>query len=354
MSVYKQYMTQIQTGASGSEASLLLNNRLHKSLSDSAVLLQLDDTNHKRTGSGNLPSGVSNIPSYINSNMNANSSSNIAIANSNNSNHNNSNNNNNNSPGNMSRSDSSHSIELLTIESCGEALYSQAIAAVFFKFSRSDAVVAETMANINNGVINVILLTLQAPELRANPANSSSNALVSLIGASPGSSMFIPSTSNNANNANGAGHRRTRSGPQPAYLEIVELLLKCLKNLSLEPSALDGLEKAGTMEVLVPLLNGPVSDRFKVYILPCIFNMCRINKRRQEQAATLGIVPHLKKVIQEGSHLRQFALPIMFDLAHASNVTRAELWKYDCVSFYVDLLRENYWQTFALNSLATW
>lgn len=68
----------------------------------------------------------------------------------------------------------------------------------------------------------------------------------------------------------------------------------------------------------------------------------------------LGLIPHLKKVIADGSHLKQFALPIIFDLAHASAASRAELWKNDCVSFYLDQLKENNWQTFALGSLSMW
>eukprot|EP00981_Chlorochromonas_danica_P011890 scaffold4338_cov183-Ochromonas_danica.AAC.14 len=103
---------------------------------------------------------------------------------------------------------------------------------------------------------------------------------------------------------------------------MLELLLKCLKNLSLEPSTLNDLERAGTLETIVPLLAGPLRERYIVHILPCLFNLCRINKRRQEVAASLGIVPHLKRVIAEGSHLRQFALPILFDLAHTSTLTR--------------------------------
>lgn len=251
--------------------------------------------------------------------------------------------------GNISRSDSSASMETGNLDNCSEALYAQAIAAVFFKFSRSDAIVAETMANSEKGVISVILSTLQAPELKNVDASSTLN---SLLASSPGSSMILPSS--NASGSVTLGHRRTRSGPQPAYVEIVELLLKCLKNLSMEPSAIEYLEKAATIETLVPLLNGPISDKCKVHILPCIFNMCRIHRKRSDLAAASGIVPHLKKVITEGSHLRQFALPIMFDLANGSSATRDVLWKNECVEFYLDLLKENYWATFALNSLAIW
>ena len=76
----------------------------------------------------------------------------------------------------------------------------------------------------------------------------------------------------------------------------------------MEPSVLDDLEAAGTITTLVPLLLGPVADKCKVYILPTLFNMCRINKRRQEQVAVLGLIPYLKKTVIEGSHLKQFVL----------------------------------------------
>ena len=67
-----------------------------------------------------------------------------------------------------------------------------------------------------------------------------------------------------------------------------------------------------------------------------------------------GIIPHLQRLIGEESHLRQFALPIICDLAHTSATARAELWKNNGVVLYINLLQEKYWQTFALNSLAVW
>lgn len=67
-----------------------------------------------------------------------------------------------------------------------------------------------------------------------------------------------------------------------------------------------------------------------------------------------GIIPHLQRLISEESHLRQFALPIICDLAHTSAAARAELWKNNGVGLYINLLQEKYWQTFALNSLAVW
>ena len=177
--------------------------------------------------------------------------------------------------------------------------------------------------------------------------------------------------------------------PPSCALGLVETLLKCLKNLSLESQALTYLESFGAIPMLIPLLNSTAAASFQNYILPTLFNLCRINKRRQEQAALNGCIPLLQSIIKTGerllplsylfslpsfitsfkssinqtttsmstkdSHLKQFALPIICDLAHASDVTRAELKKHGGgATFYIDLLQENYWQSFAMNSLTVW
>merc|ERR1712000_209214 len=102
----------------------------------------------------------------------------------------------------------------------------------------------------------------------------------------------------------------------------MELLLKCIKNLSMEPIGSIDLENIGAIRTLIPLLDGPIRERCKNHVLPCMYNLCRINKRRQETAAVEGLIPHLQRFINEGSHLKQFALPIICDLAHTSSVAR--------------------------------
>eukprot|EP01032_Pedospumella_encystans_P007493 gene7492-8987_t len=243
-------------------------------------------------------------------------------------------------------------------EESQECKYAHRIAQLFFTFSRSDAIVAETMVKAEHCVLHVMLTVLQAPELRTQIVGGRITPSTSMAIIGKGE-VSLSSASLSAHNASHSASspnlfRRTHGNLLPTYVEIVDLLLKCLKNLSMEPSALADLEAAGTLDTLVPLLSGPISDRCKNHILPCIFNMCRVNKRRQERVAWLGLVPHLKKVITDGSPLRQFALPILFDLAHTSAATRAELCKWSCLPFYLDLLKENYWQAFALNSIAVW
>ena len=143
-------------------------------------------------------------------------------------------------------------------------------------------------------------------------------------------------------------------GLPAACVEIMERLLRVVKNLSMEPSVLGDLERVGVIQIVVPLLNGPISDRCKIYVLPIIFNLCRLNKRRQDIAVLHGIIPHLQTLIIENSHLRQFALPVFCDLARASPTTRMKLWENDSLDLYVRLLRDDYWQTHILNSIAIW
>jgi hypothetical protein len=207
-------------------------------------------------------------------------------------------------------------------EATHQCKYGHKIATIFWIFSRYE--VAEQMAG--EGVLDVIITALQASGL-TDPVEKFRHLY----------------------------DRRGDSGNLSLeYIDIVELLLKCIKNLSMEPAALVDLEQTGAIGTLIPLLDGPIRERCKNHVMPCLFNLCRINKRRQELAAQEGIIPHLQRLISEESHLRQFALPIICDLAHTSATARAELWRNNGVVLYINLLQEKYWQTFALNSLAVW
>jgi hypothetical protein len=108
----------------------------------------------------------------------------------------------------------------------------------------------------------------------------------------------------------------------------------------------------------VPLLNGPFGERFQENIVPALFNLCRMNRYRQEQAAVAGVVPFLMRLVQDGSHSsrdhRPFALNMLCDFAYSSATTRVELWRHDGVAFYTSLFKEQYWQSLALNALANW
>jgi hypothetical protein len=88
-------------------------------------------------------------------------------------------------------------------------------------------------------------------------------------------------------------------------------------------------------------------------LLGALYNLTRISKARQEQAALAGIIPHLKEFINNNSPLKQFALSCIIDLAHVHNA-HAQLWENQGVEFYLRLLKEEYWKVNALDSLSVW
>ena len=88
--------------------------------------------------------------------------------------------------------------------------------------------------------------------------------------------------------------------------------------------------------------------------MPCMFYLCRVSRPRQELASVCGIIPHLQRCIVEKSPLKQFALPIICDLAHTSTQARERLRRNNGVQFYFTLLTEQHWQIAALNSIADW
>ena len=79
-----------------------------------------------------------------------------------------------------------------------------------------------------------------------------------------------------------------------------------------------------------------------------------MNKSRQEEAAQAGIIPSLKRVIESKSPLKQFALPILCDLASAGKSCRKLLWQHNGLGMYVKLLSDPYFQVSALEAIHSW
>lgn len=89
-----------------------------------------------------------------------------------------------------------------------------------------------------------------------------------------------------------------------------------------------------------------------IKVLKALFNLCKINKRRQELAAESGIIPHLMNFITSGSPLKQYALPLLCDMAHASRNSREQLRAQGGLDVYLNLLEDENWAVTALDSLA--
>eukprot|EP01018_Ginkgo_biloba_P027295 Gb_33894 [translate_table: standard] len=136
---------------------------------------------------------------------------------------------------------------------------------------------------------------------------------------------------------------------------ILLKILKCINQLSTDPNCLEYLQRADAMKHLIPNLErheGPLVSQIHNEVLNALYSLCKINKRRQEQAAENGIIPHLMHFIVTDSPLKQYALPLLCDMAHASRYTREQLRIHNGLDVYLSLLDDEVWSVTALDSLA--
>jgi hypothetical protein len=135
-------------------------------------------------------------------------------------------------------------------------------------------------------------------------------------------------------------------------------MLKFIKNLSMLSTTLESLQNSNAIDVLTDLLRstmkGPQFREISNQILNTIYNMCRLSKSRQEDAALNGIIPLLQKIVKMELPLKEFALPILCDMAHSGKVGRRELWRNKGLTFYISLLSDPYWQVTALDAIFSW
>ncbi|KAG0208107.1 hypothetical protein BGX28_000863 [Mortierella sp. GBA30] len=141
----------------------------------------------------------------------------------------------------------------------------------------------------------------------------------------------------------------------PAHLCV--MMLKCIKNISMNSNTLDILQAANAIRTLVQVLGertGSIATDVCNHVLTTLFNLCRINKSRQEEAAQAGLIPHLQQIAESPSPLKQFALPILCDMAHAGRACRNILWNNDCLPVYLRLFKDPYWQVTAMDAVHVW
>ena len=135
-------------------------------------------------------------------------------------------------------------------------------------------------------------------------------------------------------------------------------MLKFIKNLSMLATTLDALQNSNAIEVLTDLLGASMrAAQFREIsnqVLNTMYNLCRLSKARQEDAALSGVVPLLQRVVQTERPLKEFALPILCDMAHSGKVGRKVLWQNKGLHFYVGLLADQYWAVTALDAIFVW
>lgn len=135
-------------------------------------------------------------------------------------------------------------------------------------------------------------------------------------------------------------------------------ILKSIRTLSMQSSTLEPLAKAGCIKTLVPFLGPRSSDKAseahqQVYAI--FHNLCRLSQERLAMATRAGIVPHLMWVIKSKSPLKQFALPLILDIAR-SKKTRADMpSRTEAIKFYLELFEQQFpWQVQAIDAVYNW
>lgn len=137
-------------------------------------------------------------------------------------------------------------------------------------------------------------------------------------------------------------------------------MLKFIKNLSMLSTTIESLHSADAIEFLIDLLSYSMKRGQKHFreicnqVLNTLFNLCRLSKERQEDAAVGGIIPLLLRIMQTSHPPKEFALPILCDMAHSGSKGRRYLWQNKGLDFYVSLLNDQYWQVTALDAILVW
>ena len=137
-------------------------------------------------------------------------------------------------------------------------------------------------------------------------------------------------------------------------------MLKFIKNLSMLSTTIQTLHSADAIESLIDLLGYSMKKGHTHFreisnqVLNTLFNLCRLSKERQEDAAVGGIIPLLLKILKTDRPPKEFALPILCDMAHSGSKGRRYLWQNNGLGFYVSLLTDQYWQVTAMDAILIW
>ena len=132
--------------------------------------------------------------------------------------------------------------------------------------------------------------------------------------------------------------------------------LKFIKSLSSVSSTLEVLHNANAIERLVQLLSNTAETWYQEaanHVLTTLFNLCRIDKARQTEAAFVGIIPILKRIVAHDRPLKDLAIPMLCTMAHNSDC-RKILWSQNGLDFYLNLLADASWQVNAFEAIVIW
>ncbi|KAG5364729.1 Cytokinesis protein [Yarrowia sp. E02] len=137
-------------------------------------------------------------------------------------------------------------------------------------------------------------------------------------------------------------------------------MLKFIKSVSAVHTALETMQNSNVIEYLVDCLkdctdmSNQSSRDLSIQIYHTLFNLCRLSPHRQDEAAECGAAPYLQSAALSSLPVKDFALPLLCDMAHSSKATRKILWRHDVLTTYLRLLPDPYYQVNAMDSIIVW
>lgn len=136
------------------------------------------------------------------------------------------------------------------------------------------------------------------------------------------------------------------------------ITLQFFKQLSMVPSSLSLLRKVHIIPLLTHILGDSKIEKGRKEIrseaLAALFNVCKLDKKSQEEAVISGAIPLLQEVIIKDRLFKEFALPILLALPQAGPVSRIYLWQNKCLDFFLSLLSDLNWQSAVFDTIASW
>lgn len=137
------------------------------------------------------------------------------------------------------------------------------------------------------------------------------------------------------------------------------IVLKSVRRFSSEQAVLHLLESANAIKYAIAQFGREDAPELQGEALLLLYNLCQLNRQRQERAAAEGSVPWLCRLalrppenIPESD--KPAAISILCGMAHCGPKARSELWNAGALDIFLELLKDANQQSAILEALASW
>jgi len=144
-------------------------------------------------------------------------------------------------------------------------------------------------------------------------------------------------------------------------VEIIELLLLVIQDVSRDPVTHSPLTQAGLISPMVDLLSWKcATSMVQKPIIVTLYYLSIVSPQRQEAIVLAGVIPFLQERYRANDiNLKGYSVEIYAGLgSNSSDRVKDALWEYDGLQFYMELLAASdvltQWRTKILGSITEW